>query len=201
MNTLLQLLSRFGLAAMLLMILLEYACFPISSEIVLPFCGAAASAENISFFLLLPASVTAGLLGTGICYLAGRIGGNALLNRLTKKFPKTERGIRSSREKFEAYGAFAVCFGRLIPICRTYIAFIAGAAGQKPSIFFGASAIGITVWNTILIGLGYLLRENWADAAALYIRYKNIFLPVCLLILLFLICLRRKRHSRASEPT
>ncbi len=201
MNTLLQLLSRFGLAAMFLVILLEYACFPISSEIVLPFCGAAASARELSFFLLLPVSVAAGLLGTGICYLAGRIGGNALLGKLVKKFPGTEHGIRSSKEKFESYGAFAVCFGRLIPICRTYIAFIAGAAGQKAPVFFGASAIGITAWNTILIGLGYLLRQNWTKAAALYTRYKNVFVPICLLVLLFVICLRRKRHSRAQEPT
>ncbi|MDF2845183.1 MAG: hypothetical protein K0R00_3609, partial [Herbinix sp.] len=44
MNTLTNLISDYGLIAMFIIIMLEYACFPVSSEIVLPFCGAVASA-------------------------------------------------------------------------------------------------------------------------------------------------------------
>ena len=65
MELLTSLLKKYGLLGLCLMILLEYACFPISSELVLPFSGAVARAENVSFFLLLPLSVLAGLLGTG----------------------------------------------------------------------------------------------------------------------------------------
>lgn len=38
-----------GLLAMFIIIMLEYACFPVSSEIVLPFSGAFASINSISF--------------------------------------------------------------------------------------------------------------------------------------------------------
>ena len=126
METLLSLFDRYGIFAMILIIFLEYACFPVSSELVLPFSGAVARAENVSFFLLLPLSVLAGLLGTGLCYLVGRIGGEAVLTKLTKRFPKTEKAIVASRAKFDRYGAVAVCIGRALRrrlwyclICRT----------------------------------------------------------------------------------
>ena len=57
MDTLLNFLSRYGLAAMFLIILLEYAYFPVSSEIVLPFSGAVASVQSIPFYVILPASI------------------------------------------------------------------------------------------------------------------------------------------------
>ncbi len=172
------LIYEYGLLAMFIIILIEYACFPISSEIVLPFSGAIASLQHVNYFTILPLSVLAGLIGTSFCYAVGRLGGGILIDRLVKKFPKTEKGIISSRIKFNKYGSLAVCFGRLVPLCRTYIAFIAGAAGQSLITFFVSSCFGITIWNAVLIGLGYLLRENWELVGGYYSRYKDILLPL-----------------------
>ncbi len=196
MDTLLSLFDRYGIFAMILIIFLEYACFPISSELVLPFSGAVARAENVSFFLLLPLSVLAGLLGTGLCYLAGRIGGDTVLTKLSKRFPKTEKAITSSRAKFEKYGAGAVCIGRVIPICRTYIAFVAGAVGQSPSVYFPYSLLGITIWNSALLSLGYFLQGNWGAVSGYYDRYKQYLLPgiLCLITMIFL-------HKRIKHTT
>ena len=195
METLLSLFDRYGIFAMILIIFLEYACFPISSELVLPFSGAVARAEEVSFFLLLPLSVLAGLLGTGLCYLAGRIGGEAVLTKLTTRFPKTEKAITASRKKFERYGAVAVCIGRVIPLCRTYIAFVAGAVGQPPSVYFPYSLLGITIWNSALLSLGYFLQDNWGAVSGYYDRYKQYVLPVFIgIIVVFFLHKRTKHH-------
>lgn len=178
METILSLFDRYGIFAMILIIFLEYACFPISSELVLPFSGAVARAEDVSFFLLLPLSVLAGLLGTGLCYLAGHIGGDAVLTKLVTRFPKTKKAIDASRAKFDKYGAGAVCIGRVIPLCRTYIAFVAGAVGQSPSVYFPYSLLGITIWNSALLSLGYFLQDNWGAVSGYYARYKQYLLPV-----------------------
>ena len=100
--------DKYGIISILLIVFLEYACFPISSEIVLPALGAFAKAKSLSFFFLLPCSVIAGLLGTGVCYFIGRIGGTMLLDSISKRFPKMKKGIEASRNKFERYGAAAV---------------------------------------------------------------------------------------------
>ncbi|MDF2473246.1 MAG: associated Golgi protein [Anaerocolumna sp.] len=188
------LIYQYGIFAMFFIILIEYACFPISSEIVLPFSGAVASLQNISFLVILPLSVVAGLIGTSFCYIIGRIGGLKLIERIIRRFPKTEKGILSSQTKFQHYGGLAVCFGRLIPICRTYIAFIAGAAGQKYPNFLLGSVIGITLWNTLLIGLGYLLHDKWKIVGNYYERYKDVLIPLLLLIGLYLFVKARKKN-------
>ncbi|WP_343210552.1 DedA family protein [Anaerolentibacter hominis] len=187
---------QYGLTAIFLLILLEYACFPVSSEIVLPLAGAVAATRNLSFFLILPVSVVAGLLGTTICFAIGRFGGQKLLNKLQEKFPASRKGIESSFAKFEKHGSKAVCFGRVIPICRTYIAFVAGALKQPYPVFLFSSFIGITVWNTILMGLGYYLKANWKIVQSYYEKYSHIFLLVLLLFLLLFFLYTALKKSR-----
>lgn len=202
MELLTSLFKKYGLLGLCLMILLEYACFPISSEIVLPFCGAFAKYYNISFFVLIPGSVFAGLLGTSFCYLVGRIGGTRVLSFLKTRFPKTQKGIAASEEKMERYGALAVCFGRVIPLCRTYIAFLAGSVKQPFGQFLTYSFFGIAVWNCLLISLGYLLKSNWKEVQRYYEEYKLLFVATAVLvILLFFIrkWLLRQKSSGTSK--
>lgn len=200
MEFLTNLISDYGLIAMFIIILLEYACFPVSSEIVLPFSGAIACAQNIHFFVILTASVIAGLIGTTICYVVGCYGGTAIMERLVKKFPKTEKGLNSSYRTFEKYGASAVCFARVIPICRTYIAFISGTMKQSYSVFLLSSFIGIIVWNTMLIGTGYFLQDNWQLAYGYYDKYKHILIPLIIAIIALLVFKKiSKRKNKPSE--
>jgi len=198
MELLTTLLHKYGLLGLCMMIFLEYACFPISSEIVLPFCGAVAGSCDISFFYLIPASILAGLLGTTLCYFIGRIGGTRVLSFLKTRFPKTRKGIEASEEKLEHYGAFAVCFGRVIPLCRTYIAFIAGSVKQPLSQYLTYSLLGITVWNCVLISLGYLFQSNWNEVQRYYEEYKMllIFTAVTLLLIFWM----RKGHLKHNPP-
>ena len=195
METISSMFDQYGIFAMIVVIFLEYACFPISSELVLPFTGAVARSEDVSFFLLLPLSVLAGLLGTGLCYLAGYVGGDVILTKLGKRFPKTETAIVSSRKKFTKYGPWAVCIGRVIPLCRTYIAFVAGAVRQPPSVFFPYSFLGITLWNSALLSLGFFLQGSWGAVSGYYDRYKGDLLPVLVAIVLLVVLWKRRQSA------
>ncbi len=199
MQTLANFIDKYGLIAMMFIIFLEYACFPVSSEIILPFSGAFACVHHVPFLVILPLSVIAGLLGTSVCYAVGRFGGNTLLDALSKRFPKSKASIDSSKQKFERYGNPAVLFGRMIPLCRTYIAFIAGAAAQPLKEYLTFSAIGIILWNTVLIGVGYLMKENWSLVSSYYKDYKNICIPILLLIILLFISVRLNRCRTKSK--
>ena len=201
MEQILSLFEQYGVTAMFFVIFLEYACFPISSEIVLPFTGALAGKNNIPFLLVLPLSVLAGILGTGFCYLVGRIGGERLIDCIIRRFPKSKKGIEDAKKRFEAYGKYAVCVGRIIPLCRTYIAFIAGASGQSPSVYFPFSFLGITIWNSALLSLGFFLGDNWSAVSDYYDRYKHILLPIVLtgIFFFFVKFLLQKRTSRKGN--
>lgn len=201
MELLTSLFKKYGLFGLCLMILLEYACFPISSEIVLPFCGAFAKSYDISFFLLIPGSVLAGLLGTSLCYLIGRIGGTRVLTFLKTRFPKTEKGITASEEKMERYGALAVCFGRVVPLCRTYIAFIAGSMKQPYKQFLSYSFFGITLWNCILISLGYLLKSNWNEVQRYYEEYKLLLVATAAIVAFVFILWKHLTKHKANHTS
>lgn len=202
MSFITNLISEYGLIAIFLIILLEYACFPVSSEIVLPFSGAIASINHTNFFLILFLSVIAGLLGTGICYTVGWFGGGAIISAIKHKFPKSVKGIDSANEKFKEHGAFAVCIGRVIPLIRTYIALIAGESKLNPITYFAASAIGISMWNTLLIGLGYILRENYQKVGEYYERYKHNLIPVAIIfaiLLLIKVIYNKKKGTEKND--
>lgn len=202
MNFLTNLIYEYGLIAMFIIILLEYACFPVSSEIVLPFSGAVASMNQTSFLVIVPLSIIAGLIGTGICYTIGWFGGGAILAAIKRRFPKSEKGLNSAYEKFNNHGASAVCLGRVIPLIRTYIALVAGAAKLNPVTYFTASALGITVWNTLLIGLGYTLRENYKTVGEYYERYKHNLIPlfgICLIAIIINIIYKKHKKKQSSK--
>lgn len=199
MSLIQEFISEYGTLAMFIIILLEYACFPVSSEIVLPFSGAIASINHTDFLFILPLSILAGLIGTGICYTIGWFGGGAILHAIVHRFPKAQKGIDHANEKFREHGGATVCIGRVIPIIRTYISLVAGAARLSPITYFTYTFLGITVWNTLLIGLGYTLQENYQKVAGYYERYKYNLLPIagfCIAMLIFnFIIKKRKKHQ------
>lgn len=202
MNIILDLITKYGLLTMFIIITLEYACFPVSSEFVLPLCGAVAAATGKNFLILLLLSILGGLIGTGICYGVGWFGGATLLTKIIGRFPKSQKGIASANEKFRQYGATAVCIGRVIPLIRTYIALIAGTARLDPISYFTASALGIAIWNTVLIGLGYVLRDNYDKVAGYYERYKHNLIPVVvvfIIVILFNLFYQRRKKKRLSQ--
>jgi len=53
-----------------------------------------------------------------------------------------------------------VFLSRLFPLTRTYISLAVGAVKMNYSQFILYSLGGITIWNIILISLGYFLGEN-----------------------------------------
>lgn len=191
--------SQYGLIAIFLVVLLEYACFPIASEIVLPFAGALAVQGNIGFVPVLLTSILAGILGSLICYAIGRYGGQPLVEKIIRKFPKTKNGIHSSYEKFNKYASASVGLTRLIPLCRTYISFVAGTCKQRMTSFLLFSTIGITAWNFILVGLGYILGSNWTRVMTYYHEFKLIIIPSALILAVVFAAVLYLRHKKSGK--
>lgn len=181
------LIDQHGMVAVFVLILLEYACFPLPSEVVLPFSGAVAAAKHTGFLPAFLLSVLAGAIGASICYAIGRFGGGTLLGWLGRKLPNMQEGLEASRQKHQNAMYVSVCVGRLVPICRTYISFAAGAAKQGYVSYILPTLLGISIWNLALVGIGYALGDHWNVVMNWYDRYKTIVLPVMIALFAFLI--------------
>lgn len=175
--------TQYGLIAMFLLIALEYACLPLPSEVVLPLSGALAVTSGRPLVLVIIISVIAGLLGSMACYSIGYSGGNIVLDKLMQRYPSTKKGIESTRRFYQQYANISVGIGRVIPLFRTYISFIAGITKQNLSSFLFASMLGILVWNTTLITLGYWLAESWHLVIGYYEQGKWFLLIGAILVM------------------
>ena len=196
---LVNLVQQYGLIAIFLIVMLEYACLPLPSEVVLPLSGAVAAQGEFSFLTVLTVSVAAGIAGSMLCYYVGRWGGAPLLNRLLRRFPGMQKGVEASRKRFERYAILSVCLCRVIPLCRTYISLVAGLSGQHKGIFAAASAAGILVWNAVLVGLGYFFSQNWEQVLAYYDRYKLLVIILAVAAAAALIVRRLLLRRRAAQ--
>lgn len=198
MPKLISLIEQWGYIGIALGVALEYACIPIPSEVILPFIGILASKNSFSYLGVILVSVIAGILGSIICYLIGFYGGNPLILSLTKKFPKTKKSTTALNKWFEKHGKLAVLFARLFPLTRTYVSFIAGATKLNPAVFTLYSLVGITLWNTVLISLGYILGENWAFIETLLKQYSTACIVIALVIIVVII-FRKKFNLKKSK--
>lgn len=190
------LINDYGLYIIFLIITLEYACFPIPSEVVLPLAGAIGYINNINPFLMISLASICGYIGSCFCYILGYLGKNKIINKINKK---KEKEIRESRSFYEKYANLAICGGRIVPICRTYISFIAGANKHNFLSYTLFSIIGITIWNSTLITLGYFFYNNIEVIKPFYDSYKYIILSLIGIIVLFFIMKRLKAKKMKNS--
>lgn len=181
------LVGRLGYLGVYLVIGLEYACFPIPSEIVLPFVGMSIPQTTLTFLPAFLVSILAGLTGSIICYYIGYFGGNTLLDNLARKSEQIDKALTMFDKWFAHYGRWAVLFIRVIPLTRTYISLFAGVSRMSLGEFLLYSSTGIALWNLVLMSLGLYFGQNWALIEGILNTYSNIILVLVAIVILLLI--------------
>jgi membrane protein DedA with SNARE-associated domain len=146
---------------------------PIPSEVVLPLAGFLAGQGRFSFILAVLAATIGSVLGALVLYGAGRWLGEAktrwFVRRYGRWFLVTERDFDASLDWFSRHGRKSVCLGRVVPLVRSLVSIPAGVAGIPLIPFMLYTAAGSTVWNTALIGVGWILGDQWSHVED-YIR-------------------------------
>jgi membrane-associated protein len=76
--------------------------------------------------------------------------------------------LNRGHQFFERYGGKAVVLGRFVPIVRTVVPFVAGAAAMTPGTFVFYNAVGAAAWVALCVGAGLLfgnvpvVKENFS---------------------------------------
>jgi membrane protein DedA with SNARE-associated domain len=159
------LVSHYGLLAILVLMAAESCGLPIPSEIVVPVGGVLAASGRLNLIAVVLVAAVAEAIGALIAYLvAARWGTPVLLG------PGRYVGIRAHHVEiadrwFQRYGIAAVFIGRLLPVVRTYISFPAGLARVPLPRFLGLSFAGSLIWDASLGLIGYVLGNNYERIA------------------------------------
>jgi len=137
--------------------------------------GALAATGKLNPFLLFALLAAAAFTGNAVNYAVGRFIGpkvfassqdTGLMGRLLNR-----DYLKRAHEFFEQYGGKAVILGRFVPIVRTFVPFVAGAAQMTSSAFVFFNAVGALGWVGLCLGAGLLfgnvpiIKENFSLVA------------------------------------
>lgn len=195
---LMQLAGGLGYFGIIFIVGLEYACFPIPSEVVLPFVGMGIATGTYEMVYGFTASIIGAVFGTLLAYVIGYIGGVPLLEWSKRRFPKTKKSIIALDKWFKQYGNLAVLLSRVFPLTRTYVSFLAGSQKLDLLSFMSYSALGILAWNTALISLGYFLGNNLELIDSIMKKYST-FALIILGIGIFYLLLRNYQSKKETR--
>ena len=122
--------------------------------------GALAATGALNPWLALGLLTLAAFSGNAVNYTVGRFIGprvfsatdsagisHRLLNR---------QHLQRAHAFFEQYGGKAVVLGRFVPIVRTFVPFVAGAAQMPSHLFVFYNAVGAAGWVVVCVGAGLL---------------------------------------------
>lgn len=145
-----------------LLVLLENLFPPIPSELILPLAGFTASQGD---FLLISAIVWAtigSVVGSVILYYVGATLGRERTRALLQKMPLVSvSDVDKTEAWFVKHEAKTVFYGRMVPIFRSLISIPAGVERMNMVVFIAYTTAGSLIWNSTLIGLGFILGENF----------------------------------------
>jgi membrane protein DedA with SNARE-associated domain len=176
---------------------------PIPSELVLPLAGFSASKGVFSLPAALFWTTLGSVAGAVIVYLAGMLLGRDRTRRLVARIPLVDVSDFDRTEAwFTRHGTKAVFFGRMVPLFRSFISLPAGVERMNFTLFLALTTVGSLIWNTVFVGAGYLLGENWhrvEDYAGVF--QKLVLAAVAVALVLFVVTRLRQRAKRDPEAT
>jgi len=175
--------------------LLESACIPIPSELVLPLGGNMASNGSITLFAANIAANSGSMVGSLIVYMLGYWGGSPFILKYGKFFLVSKKHFLKSEKAFKKYGSAVVFFGRLLPVIRTFISLPAGISHMDIKKFLLYSFLGMIPWNFTLLFLGYAFGQRYETIVRpLFKQFEHIVIAA--LLLTVILVLLRHIHKK-----
>lgn len=160
--------------------------------------GALAGAGILDIWLTAGLLLIAAIAGDAVNYSVGRSIGPRIFiasDRTTRLQRMLNREhLEKAHAFFERYGGKAVVIARFVPIVRTFVPFVAGAAYMTYGTFALYNVVGAILWVAICVGGGYvfgnvpIVKDNFS-LVALGIIVVSV-LPIVIEYI---------RHRRATE--
>jgi len=188
-----------GYPGIFVLITLESTLIPIPSELVMPFAGYMASQGKFSLAVILVINSVAALLGSGICYWIGVVGGKPFLEKYGKYFLIRQHDIAKTEAFFAKHGKKTILIARFVPVIRHVISVPAGIARMPLRAFFLQTFLGSTIWGGTLILLGYYVGANW-ERFANPLKRVDLLIGVILVLALVALGIRFVVRRRRERP-
>ena len=115
--------------------------------------GAVCARGDLSIWAMLGLLVLAAFTGNAVNYSVGRFIGPRVFNSSFRLLNK--QYLDRAHAFFEIYGGKAIVLGRFVPIVRTFVPFVAGAAQMTTAAFVSYNAVGAVAWVALCLFTGW----------------------------------------------
>lgn len=156
-----ELLRDLGLAGLFVLMFAENVFPPIPSEVVLPLAGYMVATGELSPVSVLAVSTAGSLAGSVFLYELARHGGRPFIIRYGRLLRVGPDELDRAEQWFARRGPIVVLAGRCIPGVRSLVSLPAGALRMSRPLYAGLTLVGTLLWNSLLIGAGWLLGAEW----------------------------------------
>jgi membrane protein DedA with SNARE-associated domain len=150
-----------GIPAVFFLMILESACLPVPSEVIMLFAGYLVSIHSMSLVGAVAAGVAGNIVGSWIAWAVGMSGGRILLERHGRYVHITPERLDMADRWFERRGERIVLIARCLPIIRTFISLPAGVARMPFWRFTIYTALGCVPWVLALTLVGVQVGSHW----------------------------------------
>ncbi len=190
----------FGLGAL---VAIENILPPIPSEVVLPMAGFLTGQGRLVFPIAVGAATAGSVVGAVVLYLLGRRVGEertrAFMGRHGKWLLISEQDYDKAAGGFRKHSDKAVFFGRFAPGVRSFISIPAGINSMPLAKFIAFTAAGSAVYNSVLIGLGWLLGRNWEKVSEFTGVIEVVLWVLLALAIGYWIYRKKFRHKTSTQ--
>ncbi len=186
---LIDLVEAWGYLGIAIAMFLENVFPPIPSEVIMGLTGMAVADGTLTFGGAVAAGTLGAVLGNWVWYWIGRLVGYARFKPLIDRYGRWLTLDWAEVEKivgiFKRFDSAIVFWARCLPQVRTMISLPAGMLLMSQLRFLLWTMLGTGIWNTVLIGTGYVLRNNFSQFDAYYGWVAVVMMALVVVIYLY----------------
>ena len=170
--------------------------FVIPGETVAILGGVAASRGHASVLVVGIVVVTAAIVGDSVGYEIGKHWGTRLLD--LRVFATHRQRLQDAQDFLARRGGLAVLLGRWVAFFRAVMPALAGTSKMPYRMFLPFNAAGGIVWGTVVVLVGYLAANSYAQVERAIGRDSAL---IALAVVLALVVVWRVRRRKAVKGT
>lgn len=195
---LVEVVHQLGYAGIFFMTFIESTFVPIPAEVTMIPAGYLVQQGHMDFTLVLLTSIAGTVGGAYFNYWLAKHYGRDLFIRYGKYLMMPPEKLAHLEKFFANHGVISTFTGRLIPGIRHYISFPAGLAKMKVSKFLIYTALGGSIWMTVLVCIGYFIGEN-EDLAKKYLPLIKLSIIIAVVVVGAIYAYRHYQYEKRQR--
>ena len=185
-DRLIELVGAWGYLGIAIAMFLENVFPPIPSEVIMGLTGMAVADGKLGFAAAVAAGTIGAVLGNWVWYWIGHVVGYArfkpLIDRYGRWLTLDWREVEKIIGFFTRHDGAIVFYARFLPTVRTMISLPAGMLKMSQAKFLFWTTLGTAIWNSVLIGAGYNLKNEFG-------QFEHYYGPVAIILMVAVVVL------------